>query len=72
MEGLRPRNKIAAAFGSYGWGGGAVRTIKDKLKKAGMELVVPALTVKWVPDKNELQKCYSYGKEFAKKIKETS
>jgi anaerobic nitric oxide reductase flavorubredoxin len=72
MEGLRPRNKIAAAFGSYGWGGGATRTIEKVLKSAGMELVAPALTVKWVPDKNELQKCYEFGKEFAKKIKTTA
>jgi anaerobic nitric oxide reductase flavorubredoxin len=71
MEGLRPRNKLAAAFGSYGWGGGAVGTIEKALKSAGMELVVPAMTVKWVPNKDELQKCYEYGKEFAKKIKAT-
>ena len=67
MQGLRPRNKIAAAFGSYGWGGGAVKTIEEKLEKAGMEIVAPALTFKWVPDKNELQKCFDFGKEFAKK-----
>ena len=69
MEGLRPRNKLAAAFGSYGWGGGATATIEKALKGTGMELVAPAMTVKWVPDKTELQKCYEYGKEFAKKIK---
>ena len=69
MEGLRPRNKVAAAFGSYGWGGGATATIEKALKGAGMELVAPALTVKWVPDKTELQKCYEYGREFAKKVK---
>jgi len=71
MQGLRPRNKIAAAFGSYGWGGGAVKTIEESLEKAGMEIVAPALTVKWVPDKNEIQKCYEFGKEFAKKVAET-
>jgi flavorubredoxin len=71
MQGLRPRNKIAAAFGSYGWGGGAVKIIEESLKKAGMELVAPALTVKWVPDKDEIQKCFEFGKEFAKKVKET-
>ena len=69
MEGLRPRNKIAAAFGSYGWGGGATATIEKSLKSAGMELTAPAMTVKWVPDKDELQKCYEYGREFAKKVK---
>jgi anaerobic nitric oxide reductase flavorubredoxin len=69
MEGLRPRNKLAAAFGSYGWGGGATATIEKSLKAAGMELAAPALTVKWVPDKDELQKCYEYGRDFAKKVK---
>jgi anaerobic nitric oxide reductase flavorubredoxin len=69
MEGLRPRNKLAAAFGSYGWGGGATATIEKALKGASMELAAPAITVKWVPDKAELQKCYEYGREFAKKIK---
>jgi flavorubredoxin len=69
MEGLRPRNKLAAAFGSYGWGGGATAAIEKSLKGAGMELAAPAITVKWVPDKDELQKCYEYGQEFAKKIK---
>ena len=69
MEGLRPQKKLAAAFGSYGWGGGATVTIEKTLKSAGMELVAPAITVKWVPDKDELQKCYEYGQEFAKKIK---
>jgi len=71
IEGLRPRNKLAAAFGSYGWGGGATATIENSLKSAGMELAAPAMTVKWVPDKTELQKCYEYGQEFAKKIKVT-
>jgi len=69
MEGLRPKSKLAAAFGSYGWGGGATVTIEKSLKSAGMELVTPAITVKWVPDKDELQKCYEYGQEFAKRIK---
>jgi anaerobic nitric oxide reductase flavorubredoxin len=68
MQGLRPRNKIAAAFGSYGWGGGAVKTIEESLEKASMEIVAPALTIKWVPDKDEIQKCFEFGKEFAKKL----
>jgi flavorubredoxin len=71
MQGLRPRNKIAAAFGSYGWGGGAVKIIEESLEKAGMELVAPALTVKWVPNNDEIQKCFEFGKKFAKKVTKT-
>ena len=69
IEGLRPKNKLAAVFGSYGWGGGATVAIEKTLKGAGMDIVAPAMTVKWVPDKDELQKCFEYGQEFAKKIK---
>jgi flavorubredoxin len=67
LKGLRPRKKIASAFGSYGWGGGAVKTIEEKLEEAGMQLV-PSLTAKWVPDKNELKKCFDFGKRFAKRV----
>jgi len=69
MQGLRPRNKLAAAFGSYGWGGGAVKTIEKSLEKASMEVVAPALTAKWVPDRDEIQKCFEFGREFAKRAK---
>lgn len=69
MEGLRPKNKLAAAFGSYGWGGGATASIEKSLKSAGMDLVSPAITLKWVPTEIEIQNCFDFGKEFAKKIK---
>jgi flavorubredoxin len=69
MEGLRPKNKLAAVFGSYGWGGGATAAIEKSLKLGGMDLVMPAITVKWVPTKEELEKCYEFGQEFAKKVK---
>ena len=68
LRGLKPRGKIAAAFGSYGWGGGALKTIEETLKQAGMELASPGLAVKWVPNKEEIQKCFEFGKEFARKI----
>jgi len=72
MEGLRPKNKLAGVFGSYGWGGGATTAIEKSLKLAGMKFVSPPLTVKWVPNKEELQKCYEFGQEFAKKLKASS
>jgi len=71
MQGLRPRNKLAAAFGSYGWRGGAAKTIEENLEGAGMEIVAPALTIRWIPDKNEIQKCFEFGKEIAKRVAKT-
>ncbi len=72
LEGLRPRNKIAGAFGSYGWGGGAIKIIEEKLGRAGMKIVTPSVAVNWAPDKNEIQKCFVFGKEFAKNVAEAS
>ncbi|KON29949.1 hypothetical protein AC480_02185 [miscellaneous Crenarchaeota group archaeon SMTZ1-55] len=72
LEGLKPRNKIAAAFGSYGWGGGAVKTIEEKLGKAGIEVVAPPLTVQWVPDQEELGKCVEWGEEVARNVGDTA
>jgi len=68
LKGLKPRGKIAAAFGSYGWGGGSTKGIEERLRQAGMEIVLPALSVNWVPTKEETQKCFEFGKEFASKM----
>lgn len=63
--GLKFKNKKAAAFGSYGWGGGAVRQISLKLQKAGFELIDNGITKLWVPDMSALTDCVEYGRRFA-------
>ncbi len=69
LKGLKPRGKVGAAFGSYGWGGGAIETIEEKLRQSKIEVALSALTVKWVPNEDELKKCREFGQEFARKIK---
>lgn len=68
LQGLKPKKKIATAFGSYGWGGGAVKDIEEKLKKAGIALISPSLTVKWIPNNEEIKKCIEFGRNFAEKV----
>jgi len=68
LKGLKPKNRIAAAFGSYGWAGGAVNSIENVLKETGLEIIQPPISVKYVPDDNELKRCYNFGSDFAKKI----
>ncbi len=68
LKGLKPIGKVATAFGSYGWAGGAVKTIEETLKQAGMEITLPGLTVNWVPNQKEIQKCVEFGKQFVKKM----
>lgn len=68
LKGLRPVKKIGGAFGSYGWAGGAMKTIEESLKKAGIEMAFPPLEVKYHPNEEELDKCFEFGIDFAKRI----
>jgi flavorubredoxin len=69
LKGLKPKNRIAAAFGSFGWAGGAVREIEEVLRRAGLDLVQPGLAIKYMPDTQEIKNCYEFGKSFADNIK---
>ncbi len=67
LKGLKPKNRVALAFGSYGWGGGAVASIERELKETGAEIAQPSVSVKYVPDESEKKKCFDAGVEFAKR-----
>lgn len=68
MKGLNPVNKIAAAFGSYGWSGEAVGKINEIFDELDYDLVDSS---KWVldADDNQLSKLKDLGNEIAEKIK---
>ncbi len=70
LSGLRPKNRIVGAFGSFGWGGGAVKGAYEEFKKMGLEIFEPGLQVNYRPSLEDEKKCYEFGKEFAKKVKE--
>ena len=68
LRGLRPKNRMAGAFGSYGWGGGAVREAYEELKKMGLEIVEPGVEVVYRPGPDDERKCFEFGKQFAEKV----
>jgi anaerobic nitric oxide reductase flavorubredoxin len=67
--GLKPKGKLWAFFGSYGWGGGAVKSMKEMAQKAGFEVHEQSVEVKYVPDQDDLKKCFEFGQQIAAKIK---
>ncbi|MBM4237395.1 MAG: FprA family A-type flavoprotein [Euryarchaeota archaeon] len=69
MKGLRPKGKLAAAFGSYGWGGGAVKALREQLEKAGMNLAFDDLEIQYVPKAEARERCIEYGRAIARKVK---
>lgn len=42
MKGLKPKNRIGKAFGSYGWSGESIVQISEMLASCGFEMLEPA------------------------------
>jgi len=57
---LKPRAKLAAIFGSYGWGRGAVKMITDRLQQSGFE-ILETLEVRGPPRKEDMQRAAELG-----------
>ncbi len=72
MKGLRPANKVGAAFGSYGWSGEAPRLITSALKDMKVQVIGEGLAIQYVPNHETLRKCVELGREIAKTIKESA
>jgi anaerobic nitric oxide reductase flavorubredoxin len=70
LRGLRPKNRIVGAFGSYGWSGGAVKETYEEFKRMGLEMVEPGTQVLYRPQPEDEKACYAFGKHFAEKMLE--
>lgn len=68
IKGLKFKNKKAAAFGSYGWSGEAVKILSDRLSDSGFEIINDGLRLPWSPDEANMQLCRDYGENIAKKL----
>ncbi len=72
LKGLRPQNLIGTAFGSYGWSGEAAGQISDILGEMKAAPAAGPLKVKYVPDGDDLTRCWALGKDLARKLKEVT
>jgi len=69
ITGLKPKGKLWGFFGSYGWGGGAVKGMIETARKAGFEVYEPGVEAKYVPDQEDMKKCFEFGQQIALKVK---
>ena len=66
IKGMKLKGKKAAAFGSYGWSGEAVKQITEELKKSGFEILNDGIRVEWTPGVEMENKCIEFGENVAK------
>ena len=71
MKGLKPKGKFFGLFGSYGWGGGALKEMKRYLEQEKFAIWEKELTAQYIPDPEEIQKAIEFGKEFVRKLNHT-
>lgn len=66
IEGLKFRNKKAAAFGCYGWSGESLDKITKLLEQSGFALINNGIKCLWNPDEESIQHCIVFGGEVAR------
>lgn len=69
LKGLKPRKKIGASFGSYGWGGEAVKLLNTQLDDMKITRINDGLRSHFVPDADKLEECKAFGREIARASK---
>lgn len=61
---IRDKGKPAAAFGSFGWSGEAVKLIEDHLRNLKLNIVTEGITARFLPDEEESENLRKFGEEF--------
>lgn len=69
---IRDKGKPAAAFGSYGWSGEAVKLIEDHLKNLKLNIILDGMPEKFYPYNGKSERLIDFGKTFANKVSEFS
>lgn len=69
MRGLRPLNKVGAAFGSFGWSGESVKLLNEAMTDMKFDIVDDGLKVKYVPEDADYQQCVELGRKVGQAIK---
>ncbi|MFZ3384690.1 MAG: flavodoxin domain-containing protein [Candidatus Methanoperedens sp.] len=69
LEKANVKDKVGAAFGSYGWSGEAPVLIAEKMRELGMKVLDPVLRVQYQPAEKDLDECKRLGKDIAVKVK---
>lgn len=69
VRGHKFKDKVGAAFGSYGWSGEGYKIIGEHLEKSGIGIVQDPIGFRYRPDESELLQCVKFGSDFAEKMK---
>ncbi len=70
VKGLRPKNKIGFAFGSFGWSGEGHKYIYNEMVNMKFEMPYEAFSCKYMPTEKNLEEIFNIGKALAESVKQ--
>jgi flavorubredoxin len=70
MKGLKPANKVAGAFGSYGWSGESVKIMTEALHEMKFNVIEPGARIQFKPNADSLKVCYELGRKVGQAARE--
>ncbi len=65
---LKPQNKIAMVYGSFGWANTHLKRLEQRLKEANIDILDFSLLGKYTPDGERLENAYQVGLQVNSKI----
>ncbi len=68
IKGLRPKNKLAFAFGSYGWSGEGAKQVAAILEEMKLEQPIPLFQTKYMPTAADLEQAWSHGETLGRML----
>ncbi len=66
VKGLRPKKRIALAFGSYGWGGQSIGEVEDIMRSLGWDLPVEKIRINYIPGEKDLGEIRESGRRIGR------
>lgn len=70
LKGLKKKNLIGGAFGSYGWNPAPIKELEQILQTMNVMQVGPAVSSKFAPTEEVLKACQEYGRTIGQKLLE--
>lgn len=69
---IRDKGKPAAAFGSFGWSGEAVKLIEDHLRNLKLNVTSEGEKARFFPNSEESDRLIKFGEDFARAMRQES
>lgn len=65
ISSVAPKNRLGAAFGSFGWSGEAVKMVEERLKGLKYKIAAPGLCFRFTPTQEDIETCREFGQTVA-------